>query len=72
MRFGGLNRRILASNGVGIGDAAITNSMTHKQSFFVVVFTMLMAVVVARLKAAYDKHIPEGFQDDTGFHLGHE
>jgi hypothetical protein len=46
--------------------------MTHKQSFLIVVFTMLFAAIAAKLKAAYDKHVPEGYQDESGFHLGSE
>ena len=50
----------------------ILRSMTHKSSFYVVVVTMLFAAVAAKLKAAYDRHVPVGYEDEEGFHLGNE
>jgi hypothetical protein len=46
--------------------------MTNKQSLYVVVFTMLFAGILARIRAAMDKQVPVGYQDENGFHLGDE
>jgi hypothetical protein len=46
--------------------------MTHKSSFYVVVVTMLFAAIAAKVKAAYDRHVPIGYEDENGFHTGSE
>ena len=46
--------------------------MTNKQSLYVVVFTMLFAGILAKLRAAMDRQVPLGYQDENGFHLGAE
>jgi hypothetical protein len=33
---------------------------------------MPFAAVIAMMRAAYDKHVPIGYEDETGFHLGPE
>jgi len=47
--------------------------MTNKSSFFVIMIMAIaipFAAVVAKLRAAYDKHVPIGYEDEDGFHLG--
>ena len=46
--------------------------MTNKTSFYIAAFTMLFAAIAAKLRAAYDKQVPLGYQDETGFHFGAE
>jgi len=36
------------------------------------VITIPFAAVLARIRAAYDKHVPLGYEDENGFHLGPE
>jgi hypothetical protein len=38
----------------------------------VIVVTMPIAAVIAKMRAAYDKHVPIGYEDENGFHLGSE
>ena len=57
--------------GVGIFDASY-ESMTNKTSFYVMAFTVLFAAIAAKLRAAYEKQVPVGYQDETGFHFGVE
>jgi|GEM_PF-2261885 len=44
--------------------------MTNKQSIYSVLFMMLAAAIVAKVRAVYEKHVPMGYQDETGFHMG--
>jgi len=44
--------------------------MTNKCSFYVAVALMPIIAVIAMLRVAYDKHVPLGYEDETGFHLG--
>jgi hypothetical protein len=44
--------------------------MTNKSSFYLAVALMPFAAVIARLRVAYDKHVPMGYEDENGFHLG--
>jgi len=44
--------------------------MTNRFSFRAAVVLMPFAAVIAMLRAAYDKHVPFGYEDETGFHLG--
>jgi hypothetical protein len=49
--------------------------MTNKSSFYVVVLIAIIfpfTVVIAKMRAAYDKLIPLGYEDENGFHLGPE
>jgi hypothetical protein len=45
---------------------------TNRVSFPAAVILMPFAAVVAMMRAAYDKHVPIGYEDETGFHLGPE
>ncbi len=31
---------------------------------------MLFAAIIAKVHAVYNKHVPEGYQDEEGFHFG--
>ena len=44
--------------------------MTNKNSLYVIVVTMLFAGILAKIRAAMDKQVPVGYQDENGFHLG--
>jgi hypothetical protein len=46
--------------------------MTSRFSFRVAVVLIPFAAVIAMMRAAYDKHVPFGYEDETGFHLGPE
>jgi len=49
--------------------------MTKKSSFYAVAITVAtrsLAMVMAKLRAAFDKHVPEGYEDENGFHFGSE
>jgi hypothetical protein len=49
--------------------------MTNKSSFYVVVLIVIVcpfALVMAKMRAAYTKHIPLGYEDESGFQLGPE
>jgi hypothetical protein len=44
-------------------------------NIFLVVATVVLtpfAAVIAVARAAYDKHVPFGYEDETGFHIGPE
>ena len=47
--------------------------MTNKSLLFVkmiVATAMPVAVLAAKMRAAYGKHIPIGYEDEDGFHFG--
>ncbi len=44
--------------------------MTNKNSFYAIVVTILFAGILAKLRAALDRQVPVGYQDENGFHLG--
>jgi hypothetical protein len=46
--------------------------MTNKSSLMAVVVTVLFAGIIARIRAAMDKQIPVGYEDENGFHYGAE
>jgi hypothetical protein len=46
--------------------------MTNRFSSRVAVVLMPFTAVIAMMRAAYDKHVPYGYEDKTGFHLGPE
>jgi hypothetical protein len=60
-----------AQNRGGIGDA-LSLSMNKTSSLYVVAITLMFAAVVAHLRAMFERHVPVGYQDETGFHLGNE
>ncbi len=49
---------------------ALSQSMITKQSFYAAAVTLLFAGILARMRAMMDKHVPVGYQDETGFHTG--
>ena len=42
----------------------------HKTTLHPSPIALLLAAVAARFRAAMEKCIPVGYQDETGFHLG--
>lgn len=32
--------------------------------------TLVIAAIAAKLRAAYDAQVPEGYEDEAGFHFG--
>jgi hypothetical protein len=44
--------------------------MTHKNSIYAVLVTMLFAAILAKCREALDKHAPVGYEDESGFHYG--
>jgi hypothetical protein len=44
--------------------------MTNKSSFFAVIVTVFFAGIIAKMRAALDKQVPLGYEDENGFHLG--
>jgi hypothetical protein len=46
--------------------------MTNKTSFLVATLTLLGAALLAKLRAAVDKRVPLGYEDENGFHYGPE
>jgi hypothetical protein len=46
--------------------------MTNRFSFFATLVLTPFAAVIAMMRAAYDKHVPIGYEDEDGFHLGSE
>jgi hypothetical protein len=46
--------------------------MNKTSSLYAVAITLLMAGILARVRALVDRQIPVGYQDEAGFHLGKE
>ena len=46
--------------------------MNKTSSLYAVAITLLVAGIMARIRAAMEKQVPVGYQDETGFHLGNE
>lgn len=46
--------------------------MTNKTSLLVATLTLLGAALLAKLQAAFEKRVPIGYEDEEGFHFGHE
>jgi len=49
--------------------------MAKKSSFYaaaITVATRPFVMVMAKLRAAFDKHVPQGYEDENGFHFGSE
>jgi hypothetical protein len=44
--------------------------MTNRNSLYAVLVTMFFAAIIAKLRAAMEKHAPVGYQDENGFHFG--
>jgi hypothetical protein len=47
--------------------------MTNKSSLFAIMIMALampFEMVAAKMLAAYDKHVPIGYEDEDGFHSG--
>ena len=47
--------------------------MTNRSSIFALMIMAMaipFAAVAAKMRAAYDKHIPIGYEDEDGFHFG--
>ena len=42
----------------------------NKTSLYLAAFMVLMAGILSRVRAAIQLRVPEGYQDETGFHLG--
>jgi hypothetical protein len=47
-------------------------TMNKTTSLYAVAITFLVAGIMARIRAAMEKQIPVGYQDESGFHLGNE
>jgi hypothetical protein len=46
--------------------------MTNKQSLYAVLVTALFAAIIAKVRAAFDRQVPIGYEDEEGFHYGVE
>jgi hypothetical protein len=46
--------------------------MTNKQSLYAVLVTALFAGIIAKLRAAMERQVPIGYEDEDGFHYGAE
>jgi hypothetical protein len=46
--------------------------MTNKTSLYAVLVTALFAAIIAKVRAAVDRQVPVGYQDEDGFHFGVE
>ena len=46
--------------------------MTNKTSLYAVLVTALFAAMIAKVRAAMDRQVPMGYQDEDGFHYGME
>lgn len=46
--------------------------MTNKTSLYIVFVTVLFAGILAKVRAAMEKQVPVGYQDENGFHMGVE
>ncbi|HEX4644169.1 MAG TPA: hypothetical protein VH598_01020 [Verrucomicrobiae bacterium] len=44
----------------------------HKTSLYLVALMVLIAGLLAKLRAAVEKRVPIGYQDENGFHVGLE
>jgi len=44
--------------------------MRNRFSFLATVVLTRFAAVIAMMRAAYDKHVPIGYEDENGFHPG--
>lgn len=44
----------------------------HKTSLYLVALMVLIAGLLAKLRAAVEKRVPLGYQDENGFHVGLE
>jgi hypothetical protein len=46
--------------------------MNKTSSLYAVAITFLVAAILARVRAAVEKQMPVGYQDENGFHWGNE
>jgi hypothetical protein len=46
--------------------------MNKTSSLYAVAITLLVAGIMARIRAAVEKQVPVGYQDESGFHWGTE
>ena len=44
----------------------------HKTSIYVGSIALLFAAIMTKFRAAMDKVVPLGYQDENGFHVGEE
>jgi hypothetical protein len=44
--------------------------MTNKNSLYAVLVTALFAAIIAKMRAAMDRQVPLGYEDEEGFHYG--
>jgi hypothetical protein len=42
----------------------------HKTWFQIIAMNLLLAGILAKLRAVLNTHIPLGYQDNAGFHFG--
>jgi hypothetical protein len=42
----------------------------HRTWLQIIALNLLLAGIVAKLRATLNNHIPLGYQDETGFHFG--
>jgi len=49
------------------------SSIDNKVSFsLLAILTVAMAAIMAKVRNAYNTHVPEGYEDENGFHFGAE
>jgi hypothetical protein len=66
---GGMIWKVHGGFGAGIMGAS-SQGMITKQSFYLAAVTLMFAGILAKMRAMMDKHVPVGYQDENGFHLG--
>lgn len=44
----------------------------NKTPIYLAVLTVLFAGILAKMRAAYEKQVPLGYEDENGFHFGSE
>lgn len=37
---------------------------------FLTIFMVIIAAIAAKVRSAYDAQVPEGYEDEAGFHFG--
>jgi hypothetical protein len=46
--------------------------MMNKSPLYMAILTVLFAGILAKLRAMYNKQVPLGYEDESGFHFGPE